>query len=101
MAKQGEPFRSPATRTLFTACPPGAAYGGAAHFTINNVITGQNETRSVWPEILFGTPASDFKYRFNWQAPFLVSPHDPGTIYMAGNVVFRTNGRRYDLGRYQ
>ena len=44
----------------------------------------------MWPEVLFGTPASEFKYRFNWQAPFLVSPHDPGTIYMAGNVVFRT-----------
>lgn len=68
----------------------GASYGGAAHFTVNNVKTGQTETRSVWPEVLFGTPASEFKYRFNWQAPFLVSPHDPGTIYMAGNVVFRT-----------
>ena len=68
----------------------GATYGGAAHFTVNNVKTGQTETRSVWPEVLFGTPASEFKYRFNWQAPFLVSPHDPGTIYMAGNVVFRT-----------
>jgi photosystem II stability/assembly factor-like uncharacterized protein len=68
----------------------GATYGGAAQFTVNNVKTGQAETRSVWPEILFGTPASEFKYRFNWQAPFLVSPHDPGTIYMAGNVVFRT-----------
>ena len=68
-------------------CQP---YGAAAHFTINNLTTGQNETRSVWPEVLFGTPASEFKYRFNWQAPFLVSPHDPGTIYMAGNVVFRT-----------
>ena len=68
----------------------GATYGGATHFTVNNVKTGQTEPRSVWPEILFGTPASEFKYRFNWQAPFLVSPHDPKTIYMAGNVVFRT-----------
>ncbi len=68
----------------------GASYGAAAHFTINNVKTGQSETRSVWPEVLFGTPASDFKYRFNWQAPFLISPHDPNTIYFAGNVVFRT-----------
>jgi hypothetical protein len=54
------------------------------------VKTGQAETRSVWPEILFGTPASEFEYRFNWQAPFLVSPHDPNTIYFAGNVVFRS-----------
>ena len=52
----------------------GAFYGMAAHFTINNLKTGQNEVRSIWPEALFGTPATEFKYRFNWQAPFLVSP---------------------------
>ena len=68
----------------------GATFGGAAQFTINNVKTGQAETRSLWPEILFGTPASEFRYRFNWQAPFLVSPHDANTIYFAGNVVFKT-----------
>jgi photosystem II stability/assembly factor-like uncharacterized protein len=68
----------------------GATYGGAAQFTINNRRTGQSETRSVWPEILFGTPASEFEYRFNWQAPFFVSQHEPNTIYFAGNVVFRT-----------
>ena len=68
----------------------GATYGGAAQFTVNNLRTGQNETRSVWPEILFGTPASEFRYRFNWQAPFLVSPHDPNTIYFGANVVFKS-----------
>jgi len=68
----------------------GATFGGATMFTVNNVKTGQAETRPIWPETLFGTPASEFKYRFNWQAPFLVSPHDSKTIYMAGNVVFRT-----------
>ncbi len=68
----------------------GASYGAAAHFTVNNLITGTSETRSVWPEVLFGTPASDFEYRFNWQAPFFISPHDHDTIYFAGNVVFKT-----------
>jgi len=67
-----------------------AVFGAAAHFTINNLETGQSETRSVWPEVLFGTEASEFKYRFNWQAPFLISPHNSNTIYMAANVVFRT-----------
>jgi photosystem II stability/assembly factor-like uncharacterized protein len=77
----------------------GATYGAASAFTVNNLRTGQAETRSLWPETLFGTPASEFKYRFNWQAPFLVSPHDPGTIYMAGNVVFRTRdeGMTWDV----
>lgn len=28
-------------------------------------------------------------YRFNWNTPFFVSPHDGTTIYHAGNVVFK------------
>ncbi len=86
----GRAFPKPGDPNIVYSLATGAAYGAAAHFTINNLKTGQNETRSVWPEVLFGTPASEFKYRFNWQAPFLVSPHEPGTIYFAGNVVFRT-----------
>ena len=68
----------------------GAFYGAAAHFTVNNRVTGTSETRSVWPEVLFGTAASEFEYRFNWIAPFFISPHDNDTIYFAGNVVFKT-----------
>lgn len=33
---------------------------------------------------------SDPPYRFNWNAPILVSPHDAKTVYTAGNVLFRT-----------
>ena len=55
-----------------------------------NLKTEQYEQINVWPMITFGRGAKDAKYRFNWQAPFLVSSHDPNTIYMAGNVVFRT-----------
>ena len=86
----GRALPKPGDPNVVYSLSTGAAYGGAAHFTLNNIKTGQTETRSVWPEILFGTPASAFKYRFNWQAPFLASAHEPGTIYMAGNVVFRT-----------
>ena len=86
----GRAIPKPGNPNIVYSLATGASYGGATHFTLNNVKTGQNEPRSIWPEILFGTPASEFKYRFNWQAPFLVSPHDPKTIYMAGNVVFRT-----------
>jgi len=86
----GRAIPKPGDPNIVYSLSTGATYGGANHFTINNIKTGQNEPRSVWPEILFGTPASEFKYRFNWQAPFLVSPHDPQTIYMGANVVFRT-----------
>ncbi|HEV3384385.1 MAG TPA: hypothetical protein VG097_06195, partial [Gemmata sp.] len=30
------------------------------------------------------------KYRFQWTAPILISPHDPKTIYHAAQVLFRT-----------
>ncbi|MDG2238753.1 MAG: hypothetical protein P8L30_00850 [Longimicrobiales bacterium] len=32
-------------------------------------------------------------YRWNWSAPLLISPHDPGTLYFAANVVFRSRDR--------
>ena len=37
-----------------------------------------------------GGPVSELEYRFNWNAPIIASPHDPMTIYFAGNVVFKT-----------
>lgn len=32
-------------------------------------------------------------YRWNWSAPFLISPHDPKTLYFGANVVFRSRDR--------
>ena len=29
----------------------------------------------------------------NWDAPILISPHDPATLYVAGNVVFKSTNR--------
>lgn len=45
---------------------------------------------SVWPESPGGHPASDVKYRFQWVYPILISPHDPDTIYAAGNILFKS-----------
>ena len=68
----------------------GAPMGSGAPFTVNNIATGQNEVRSVWPVPLFGLNGYDLKYRFNWSTPYFVSPHDSKTIYLGGNVVFKT-----------
>jgi photosystem II stability/assembly factor-like uncharacterized protein len=38
-----------------------------------------------------GGPAKDIKYRFNWNAPIVLSPHDKNTVYFAGNVVFKSS----------
>jgi hypothetical protein len=37
-----------------------------------------------------GSPASDLKYRFQWTYPIVLSPHDPGVLYVTGNLVFRS-----------
>ena len=35
-------------------------------------------------------PAAGEKYRFNWNAPIVPSPHDGKTLYFGGNVVFKS-----------
>ena len=39
------------------------------------------------------------KYRFNWNAPIVLSPQDPKTVYYGGNVLFRTTdyGHSWDV----
>jgi photosystem II stability/assembly factor-like uncharacterized protein len=45
---------------------------------------------SVWPDSPDGHAVSESRYRFQWTAPILISPHDPGLIYTGGNVVFKS-----------
>ncbi len=33
------------------------------------------------------------RFRFNWNTPFFISPHDPTVLYMAGNHVFKLTAR--------
>ena len=47
----------------------------------------------VYPELAFGVSPSERKYRFNWNAPVIVSEHDPNVIYHAGNVVLESTDR--------
>ena len=68
----------------------GSPMGSGAPFTVNNLATGQNEVRSVVPSPSFGLNGYDLKYRFNWDTPYFVSPHDANTIYLGGNVLFKS-----------
>ena len=52
--------------------------------------TGFSRIIEPWPDSPDGHPASEGKYRFQWTAPLLLSPHDPNTLYVGGNVLFRT-----------
>ncbi len=35
----------------------------------------------------------ELTYRWNWDAPLIISPHSPNRLYMAANKVFRSNDR--------
>jgi photosystem II stability/assembly factor-like uncharacterized protein len=51
---------------------------------------GQTKNISVQPEISDGGGAAKLEHRFQWTAPILVSPHDPNTLYHAGERLFKT-----------
>jgi len=50
--------------------------------------TGETRPIPIWPEET--STAGEARYRFNWTSPILLSPHDPGILYQAGNHVFRS-----------
>jgi photosystem II stability/assembly factor-like uncharacterized protein len=52
--------------------------------------TRQAKNVGVYPFNPSGHGAEDLKYRFQWTAPILISPHDPKTIYHAANVLFKS-----------
>ncbi|HET7790603.1 MAG TPA: glycosyl hydrolase [Gemmatimonadales bacterium] len=52
--------------------------------------TGFFRMVSPWPDSPDGHAASEGKYRFQWTAPQLVSPHDPHTLYIGANVLFKS-----------
>jgi photosystem II stability/assembly factor-like uncharacterized protein len=67
----------------------GGNYGG--YLSRLDHRTGQNRNVTVWPDNPMGWGAEGMKYRFQWNFPILFSPHDPNTLYTAGNALFKTN----------
>ncbi|HCR54725.1 MAG TPA: hypothetical protein DIW27_09930, partial [Cytophagales bacterium] len=43
-----------------------------------------------------GDAIDQHKYRFNWDSPIHISPHDPNTVYTGGNVIFRSRDKGYN-----
>jgi photosystem II stability/assembly factor-like uncharacterized protein len=44
--------------------------------------------RPARPSNVVPAPSSEERYRFNWNTPIHISPHDPGTVYVGGNRLF-------------
>ncbi|MBI5710829.1 MAG: hypothetical protein HZC42_11080 [Candidatus Eisenbacteria bacterium] len=51
--------------------------------------------RNLRPSNKEGEP----RFRFNWNTPFAISPHDPAVLWVGGNHLFRLTGRgdRWEL----
>ncbi len=73
---------------------------GGVPFHVNSE-TGVVRSIHPFPRIIgsAGDAIEDHKYRFNWDAPLHISPHDPITVYFGGNVLFRSRdkGHSWDV----
>lgn len=61
-----------------------AQYGALARVNIR-----LGGTAGIRPKVEKGAPV----YRFNWNSPLVLSPHNPRTLYYGGNRVFRSVNR--------
>ncbi|MGD0192068.1 MAG: glycosyl hydrolase [Rhizomicrobium sp.] len=46
---------------------------------------------SVWPIDASGHAAKDLLHRFNWTSPLIMSPHNPDTLYVGMERVYKTS----------
>lgn len=71
-------------------------YGG--YISIYDHRTRQARNISIYPTNPSGKGAEDLRYRFQWTAPIMLSPHDSKTLYHAANVLFRSSdkGKSWD-----
>ncbi|MEM7484280.1 MAG: glycosyl hydrolase [Bacteroidota bacterium] len=80
---------------------PEVVYGGCYQGIIEKWVKASREGKAIkeYPELGLGKVPKDFKFRYNWNAPIISSPHDRNTIYHAGNVVFKTTdgGQSWDV----
>ncbi|MFK7953213.1 MAG: WD40/YVTN/BNR-like repeat-containing protein, partial [Ekhidna sp.] len=67
-------------------------YGGSYDGFLTRVNHETNEVRAinVWPDNPMGHGAEGFKYRFQWNFPIVVSPHNGDKVYAASNQLHVT-----------
>lgn len=62
-------------------------YGGCYDGFIGRLDHRTDQTRiiNVYPDLPMGWGAEGMKYRFQWNFPIFISPHDPNKLYTASN----------------
>ncbi|HLN80648.1 MAG TPA: glycosyl hydrolase, partial [Thermoanaerobaculia bacterium] len=68
---------------VFAGC-----YGGS--ITRYDHKTGQEREVMAWPQLAIGQAAKDLKYRIQWNAPIVISPHDANVLYQGAQVLLRS-----------
>ena len=66
-------------------------YGGS--LTRLNRKTGQSRNVMVYPQLQLGQAPRTLRERFQWNAPIVVSPHDPDVVYHASHRIWRSTDR--------
>ena len=52
--------------------------------------TGQEREIMAWPQLAIGQAPKDLKYRIQWNAPIVISSHDPNVLYHGAQVLLRS-----------
>ncbi|MCG8459325.1 MAG: hypothetical protein MI919_23865, partial [Holophagales bacterium] len=74
---------------------PRYVYGGCYQGIVSewDAVTHRDRDVMAYPYLGLSVEPRETRYRFNWNAPLLVSAHDPQVIYHAANVVLRSSNR--------
>ncbi|MEZ5319333.1 MAG: hypothetical protein R2752_18170 [Vicinamibacterales bacterium] len=77
---------------------PGITYAGNYGGSISRIDrnTGISDNVRVYADSQTGQRAADMKYRFQWNAPIMISPHNPDVVYTTSQVVHRTTNGGLD-----
>ena len=71
---------------------PNISYAGCYGGSIGRYdhATGQERQINAYPQLAVGQAAKDLRYRFQWNAPIRLSPHDPDVLYHTSQFVHRS-----------
>lgn len=71
---------------------PVTLFGGCYQGIIEALDTRTNEGKDIraYPSLNLANYPKDLKYRFNWNAPIVASPHDPTVLYHGGNILLKS-----------
>ncbi len=74
---------------------PRYLYATSIQGFITELDTRDGSQRSIraYPEFALGMNPEDMRYRWNWNAPVVVSPHDPDVLYHGAQVLLRSGDR--------